>query len=60
MAQRYRRAARTFAELGLGELALAEAIPELGGKASGMASEGGGAEQGETIISSKINHLAPW
>ncbi|KYF71451.1 hypothetical protein BE15_17295 [Sorangium cellulosum] len=30
--QRYRRAARTFAELGHGELAyLAEAIPELGG-----------------------------
>ncbi|MGK3986478.1 hypothetical protein WME99_25760 [Sorangium sp. So ce136] len=33
MIQRYRRATRTFAELGLGELAcLAEALPELGGK----------------------------
>ncbi|WP_437567695.1 hypothetical protein [Sorangium sp. So ce542] len=61
MGQRCRQAARTFAELGLGELAsLAEAIPELGGKASGMASEGGGAEHDEAIIVSKIKHLAPW
>ncbi|WCQ94785.1 integrase [Sorangium sp. Soce836] len=61
MSQRHRQAARTFAELGLGELAsLAEAIPELGGKASGIASGGGGAEQVEAIISSKINNLAPW
>ncbi|KYF89597.1 hypothetical protein BE17_14580 [Sorangium cellulosum] len=49
MVQRYRRAARTFAELGLGELAsLAEALPELGGKASGIASDRGwcGADRG--------------
>ncbi|WP_437686507.1 tyrosine-type recombinase/integrase [Sorangium sp. So ce176] len=42
--QRYRRAARTFAELGLGELAsLAEGIPELGG---GGGTTGSGTEQG--------------
>ncbi|WP_437965147.1 tyrosine-type recombinase/integrase [Sorangium sp. So ce260] len=61
MIQRYRRAARTFAELGLGELAsLAEAIPELGGKASGIASGGGGADHIEAVILSDINNLAPW
>ncbi|WP_438023436.1 tyrosine-type recombinase/integrase [Sorangium sp. So ce233] len=44
MIQRYRRAARTFAELGLGELAsLAEAFPELGGRGKGT---GNGTEQG--------------
>ncbi|WP_159397658.1 tyrosine-type recombinase/integrase [Sorangium cellulosum] len=40
--QRYRRAARTFAELGLGELAsLAEAVPKLGGNVTGNGTEEG-------------------
>ncbi|AUX35547.1 uncharacterized protein SOCE836_077410 [Sorangium cellulosum] len=45
MIQRYRRAARTFTEPGLGELAsLAEALPELGGRGR---PTGEGTEEGE-------------
>ncbi|WP_437924649.1 hypothetical protein WMF37_37345 [Sorangium sp. So ce291] len=43
MIQRCRRAARTFADLGRGELAsLAEAIPELGGEGTGSGTGEGG------------------
>ena len=45
MVQRYRRVARTFAELGLGELAsLAEAVPELVGEGTRSGTEEGGGE----------------
>jgi hypothetical protein len=53
MIQRYRRAARTFAELGLGELAsLAQALPELAGNGTGNGTDEG--ERGLPKVKIKV------
>ncbi|XXT16492.1 hypothetical protein WME94_40295 [Sorangium sp. So ce429] len=63
LVQRYRRAARTFAELGLGELAsLAEAVLELVGEGTRNGTEEGGGETARRKIevNQSFGPVAKW